>query len=128
MLVLIHAHHFGIAALTSLAVLGLLAGCATTQPRAPRDYSSAQHYEMACDSASRDIDTLMVHWENMRSADRMPEFQITQARQAMRVIGPVCDNISAVETLDSVQQGRVQSAFLTLETLARNLPRLPAGS
>ena len=124
---LVHAHRFGTACLTSLAALGLLAGCATTQPRAPRDYSSAQHYETACDSASRDIDTLMVHWENMRSSDRMPELQVTQARQAMRVITPVCNDISEVGTLDSVRLGKVQSAFLTLENLARNLPRLPAG-
>jgi hypothetical protein len=123
----IHSRCRGIRALASLALIGLLAGCATAPSSAKRDYSSAQHYEMACDSASRDIDTLMVHWENMRSAERMPEFQITQARQAMRIISPVCGNIGIVKTLDNVQLGRVQSAFLTLDNLARNLPRLPAG-
>lgn len=118
---------FEIRALAGLAASGLLVACATTSPSTERVYDSVQHYEMACDSASRDIDTLMVHWDNLRSSDRMPAHQITQARQAMGIIAPACNNIAAIETLDSVQRGRIQTAFRTLEQMARHLPRLPAG-
>lgn len=124
----VHASHVGVRVLSCLAVLGMLAGCAVAPRSTERPYSTQRHYELACDDASRDIDTLMVHWENIRSVERMPAFQVTQARQAMNVIAPVCANLGAVQTLDSVRQARVQSAFRTLENMARNLPRLPAGS
>lgn len=114
--------------LAILAAIGMLAGCAVAPPRAERQFSTVEHYEMACNDASDDIDILMVHWENPRSHERMPEFQMTQARQAMRVIAPVCDNLDAVGTLDNVQRARVQAAFRTLEQVSRNLPRMPAGA
>ncbi|MBB5209364.1 hypothetical protein [Chiayiivirga flava] len=110
------------------SVIGLASGCSTAPPASEGDYSTERRYEMACDSASRDIDTLMVHWDNLRSGERMPAQQVMQARQAMRVVGPVCDDIDAALMLDNVGQARVEAAFRTLEHMARNLPRLPAGS
>lgn len=124
----IHVPSQCIRALVCLGMSGVLAACAVAPRSTERTYSTERHYELACDSASDHIDTLMVHWENIRSNERMPAFQVTQARQAMSVIAPVCDNIGAVQTLDSVRQARVQSAFRTLEYMARDLPRFPAGN
>ena len=125
---LIPAPRRGGRALVGFSVIGILAGCSTAPPSTEPRYSTERHYETACDSASRDIDILMVHWGNIRPGEPMPEFQVTQARQAIRVIQPVCDNIGLVQTLDSVSLARVQAAFRTLEQAARNLPRLPAGA
>lgn len=113
--------------LSGLAVAGFLAGCSAAPREGEQPYSAERYYERACDSASRSIDNLMVHWENLRSSDRMPAQQIIQARQAMGIITPVCENISAVLTLDAATRARVDAAFRTIESAARNLPRLPAG-
>ena len=113
--------------LAGIALVGLLAGCSTSPRERTQTYSTEEHYDRACESASRAIDTLMVHWENPRATEMMPAMQITQARQAARVIAPVCNNTSLALTLDARTKARVDSAFRTLESAARNLPRLPAG-
>ena len=123
----IHVPHQALRRIACLFATCTLAACSIAPRTTGHPDSTERHYEMACDSASRDIDTLMVHWDNIRSAERMPAFQVTQARQAMSVIRPVCDNIALADTLDSVGRSRVQSAFRTLESMARNLPRFPAG-
>lgn len=113
--------------LASIALFGLLAGCSTAPRERKQTYSTQEHYDRACESASRAIDTLMVHWENPRATEMMPAMQITQARHAARVITPICNNTSLAVTLDPTTKARVDSAFRTLESAARNLPRLPAG-
>jgi hypothetical protein len=115
-------------ALVGIAATCLLAGCSSVPREGEQPHSAERHYERACDSASRAIDNLMVHWENPRSSERMPATQVIQARQAMSIIAPVCKNVSAVLTLDATEKARVDAAFSTLESAGRNLPRLPAGN
>lgn len=112
--------------LISLAIASMFSGCASYSEDETA-YTAEKHYDRACSSASRSIDVLMVHWENARSGDRMPAQQVTQARQAMAVIAPLCKKTSAAETLDTSTKARLDAAFYTLDQMARNLPRLPAG-
>lgn len=113
--------------LVGIAVAGLLAACSTAPRERTSSHSTERHYDEACESASRDIDTLMVHWENPRATERMPPMQITQVRQATRIIAPVCRDPAAAVMLDATARGRVDAAFRTIENAARYLPRIPAG-
>jgi hypothetical protein len=116
-------------ALAGIAAACWLAACSTIPPEDGQQLSSIErHYERLCDSASRDIDNLMVHWENPRSSERMPASQVIGARQAMSIIAPVCENLGAVESLDPARKARVDAAFGALQSAGRNLPRLPAGN
>jgi hypothetical protein len=100
----------------AIAATCLLAGCSSVPREGAQPHSAERHYERACDSASRAIDNLMVHWENPRSSERMPATQVIQARQAMSIIAPVCRNVGAVLTLDATAKARVDAAFSTLES------------
>jgi hypothetical protein len=111
-----------------IAAACLLAACATATRESEEPYSAERHYERACDSASRAIDNLMVHWENPRNSDRMPFSQVMQARQAMNIVAPACKNVSAILALDATAKARVDAALQTLESAGGNLPRLPAGN
>lgn len=113
--------------LVGVAAVGLLVGCSTVPRERMSSHSTERHYDDACESASRDIDTLMVHWENPRATERMSPMQITQVRQATRIIAPVCRDPGAAAMLDAKTKGRVDAAFRTIENAARYLPRIPAG-
>lgn len=117
----------GTLVLVGIAMASFLTGCATVSEDSGPE-SAERHYERACDSASRAIDNLMVHWENPRSSERMPTSQILRAREAMGIIAPACKNISGILALDSTSRARVDAAFGVLESAARNMPRLPAGN